>query len=304
MKNIFLMSYIKAIAVACLCAAFITIVLFGRFAVERDQKGGLVRNADEYMTLEDFNKATIPEALLAIENECTNKKEIYQNKEGKQIDRDSEACVSNEAQIKRLLRMQEFGLYDSNANNPSGEEAWLQLGKASLQHDEIKSYIKSILVIFSASAISIFFVFVLGRIYFKKSQDSVSIQGKADFENDLPALKTSVKEGSQVGSAADKSFAKSKIGGLLSSMLFGSLRLIRGFIGLIFVIQSSSLIMLSFQLPLHPIASSSGAKLLFGIVLTIVFGVIFFGLRWLINFLHLKIYGVSHPVFIKNNWAL
>ena len=75
--------------------------------------------------------------------------------------------------------------------------------------------------------------------------------------------------------------------------MVGILRVVRGFIGLLWVLQSFGLV----------IALLWQQMSIAGLVAYLLSGAAFFGLRSVINRLHLKKHGVRHPALAENPWA-
>ena len=85
-------------------------------------------------------------------------------------------------------------------------------------------------------------------------------------------------------------------------LVFGLLRSIRGLCGLVFGLQILHLIS-TFLEVIGGGSTSLYVMMLKGIFL-VVSGLLFFGLRWIINRLHLKLYGEIHPSLGKKAWML
>jgi len=85
--------------------------------------------------------------------------------------------------------------------------------------------------------------------------------------------------------------------------MFGLLRLVRGFCGLIVGMNILGLLLLPSRLQL-PGGVTELPALVFGkTIALIVFGALFFALRNLINWMHAKKHGTPHPALVKK-WAL
>ena len=87
--------------------------------------------------------------------------------------------------------------------------------------------------------------------------------------------------------------------------MFGILRFIRGFCGLLFGMNIVGLLPLIGEL-LQPDADIGGimAVVLIKLLAIALFGWLFFALRGLINRLHTKKHGVPHPALADKKWAL
>ena len=87
--------------------------------------------------------------------------------------------------------------------------------------------------------------------------------------------------------------------------MFGLLRTIRAFCGLIFAIQVVGLLSV-FTWFQHPtvVTGSMLAMLLIKVITVVVFGGLFFWLRLAINRLHTKRYAMPHPALATKRWAL
>ena len=83
------------------------------------------------------------------------------------------------------------------------------------------------------------------------------------------------------------------------------LRVIRGFIGFLFVLQIFGVvIILTWLQQPNAVTGYVFGQLLFRVVVLLLFGGLFFGLRSVINRLHSKKHGVPHPVLAERRWAL
>lgn len=90
-----------------------------------------------------------------------------------------------------------------------------------------------------------------------------------------------------------------------SSSLFNLLRIIRCFCGLIVVLQLIQLFpVLTWVTQPQAVTGNMMAILTIKVAAMIVFCGLFFGLRWLINHLHVRRYGVPHPTLALRKWAL
>jgi len=91
-------------------------------------------------------------------------------------------------------------------------------------------------------------------------------------------------------------------------ILFGLLRFIRGVLGFIFVLQLIHVIEATISLlkieAVNFDMSNFFALLLVKVALFIVAGFLFFGLRWLINRIHINKHGTPHPSLAEKKWAL
>lgn len=86
--------------------------------------------------------------------------------------------------------------------------------------------------------------------------------------------------------------------------MFGLLRLVRGFCGLLFGMQIVGLfpVLTWLQQP-DAVAGGMMAHVFIKVVFLFVFGALFVGLRNLINRLHTKRHGTPHPSLVRK-WAL
>lgn len=89
--------------------------------------------------------------------------------------------------------------------------------------------------------------------------------------------------------------------------MFCFLRIVRGICGVVFCFQLVGLIPALTWVE-NPSALASESKFVFFLILKIifalVFGAIFFGMRSLINHMHIKKYGIPHPTLAKKALAL
>lgn len=87
--------------------------------------------------------------------------------------------------------------------------------------------------------------------------------------------------------------------------MFGLLRFIRGFCGLLFGMQIVGLLPVLTWLQ-QPDAVTGGmwAQVFIKVLALGLFGWLFFGLRSIINRLHTKKHGVPHPALAEKKWAL
>lgn len=90
--------------------------------------------------------------------------------------------------------------------------------------------------------------------------------------------------------------------------MFGLLRLVRGVCGFIFALQFFQVIQALAWVSSPEAAGVDMGKffalLLIKVFVLIVSGLLFFGLRKAINWLHIKMKGAPHPALAKKTWAL
>ena len=87
--------------------------------------------------------------------------------------------------------------------------------------------------------------------------------------------------------------------------MFAFLRVIRGFVGLLVVLLVFGLVpVLTWLQQPSAVTGYMYGQLFVKIVFLLLFGGLFFGLRSIINRLHLKMRGVPHPVLAEKRWAL
>ncbi len=98
---------------------------------------------------------------------------------------------------------------------------------------------------------------------------------------------------------------QNKIWKSVGPFMFGSLRFVRGFCGLLFALQIPPILSAAISWSQQPDAVTGVmvAILLVKVIAIIVFGGLFFLLRNLINRLHIKINGIPHPALVKR-WSL
>lgn len=87
--------------------------------------------------------------------------------------------------------------------------------------------------------------------------------------------------------------------------MFIALRIFRGFAGLIFGLQVLGLLRaVTWLIQPGDVTESMMVFLIFKLGALILSGIVFFGLRTIINRLHIKKYNKPHPVFETNKWTL
>ena len=87
--------------------------------------------------------------------------------------------------------------------------------------------------------------------------------------------------------------------------MFGFLRIVRGFFGFLIVLQIFGLVpVLTWLQQPSAVTGSMYGQLLVKVIFLLLFGGLFFGLRSVINRLHLKKHGVPHPTLAEKRWAL
>ena len=91
----------------------------------------------------------------------------------------------------------------------------------------------------------------------------------------------------------------------IAASTFGLLRFIRGFCGVLFVMQIAGLLPVLTWLQ-QPDAVTDGiwVQVIIKVLALALFGSLFFGLRSIINRLHTMKYGVPHPALAENKWSL
>lgn len=87
--------------------------------------------------------------------------------------------------------------------------------------------------------------------------------------------------------------------------MIGLLRVMRGIVGFFVVLQIFGVVIILtwLQQPNLPTGYVLG-QFIFRIVVLLMFGGLFFGLRSIINRLHTKKHGVPHPTLAEKRWAL
>ena len=89
--------------------------------------------------------------------------------------------------------------------------------------------------------------------------------------------------------------------------MFGILRLVRGFCGLLFGMQVIGVFPVLLKWLQQPDAVTGhmwGLVIIWKVLAMVLFGWLFFALRGLINRLHTKKHGVPHPALADKKWAL
>lgn len=90
--------------------------------------------------------------------------------------------------------------------------------------------------------------------------------------------------------------------------MLGLLRFIRGFFGIVFVLQAFQVVEAVVWLATPESAGADIGKffalLLFKAIVLGICGFLFFWLRGLINRLYFKKHGVSHPALAEKKWSL
>ena len=90
-----------------------------------------------------------------------------------------------------------------------------------------------------------------------------------------------------------------------SPSLFNILRIIRGFCGLIFALQIIQLLpIITWTTQSQAVTGNMLALLTFKVIALIISCGLFFGLRWLINHLHVRRHGAPHPILAEKKWAI
>ena len=87
--------------------------------------------------------------------------------------------------------------------------------------------------------------------------------------------------------------------------MFGLLRFIRGFCGLLFVMQIVGLLpVLTWLQQPDAVTDDMWAQVFIKVLALALFGSLFFGLRSIINRLHIRKHGVPHPALAEKQWSL
>lgn len=95
------------------------------------------------------------------------------------------------------------------------------------------------------------------------------------------------------------------LGQSTSPATFKLLRIIRGLCGFIFVLQIMQLLpVITWAAQPQAVTGNMLAILALKIIALIFFGGLFFGLRQLINYLHIQRHGVPHPTLATKKWVL